>query len=56
MDRRTKKRIAGLKTKLDTLRRKLAGAKSQADDPGEVGRVEAEIAKTNDELAKLRGK
>ncbi len=54
MDRRTKKRIAGLRTKLDTLAKKLAGAKAQADDPGEVGRVEAQIQQARDEITRLK--
>ena len=56
MDKRTKKRIAGLKTKLDTLGRKLKGARAQEDEPGEVARIEAEIASVQEELARLRGK
>ncbi len=54
MDKRAKKRIKALKGKLDKLRQQLAGAREQADDPGEVGRREAEIAAVQEQLKALR--
>lgn len=55
MDKRDKKRIKALRDKVDRLRQSLAGAKAQADDPGEVARYEKEIAGLLAEIEKLRG-
>ena len=54
MDKRAKKRIQGLRTKIATLRKKLAGAQQQADDPGEEQRVRDEIDKCEEEIARLK--
>ena len=54
MDKRAKKRIQGLRTKIGTLRKKLAGARAQADDPGEEQRVLDEIAKCEAEIERLK--
>ncbi len=54
MDKRAKKRIQGLRTKIGTLRKKLAGAQQQADDPGEEQAVRDEIAKCEAEIERLK--
>jgi hypothetical protein len=54
MDGRAKKRLEVIKQKLQLLRQKLAGAKRQDDEPGEVKKLEQEIAALEAEAAKLR--
>jgi len=54
MDGRAKKRLEVIKQKLQLLRQKLAGAKRQDDEPGEVRKLEQEIAALEAEMAKLR--
>ena len=54
MDKRAKKRIQGLRTKIATLRTKLFGAREQPDDPGEEQRVLDEIAKCEADIEQLK--
>ena len=54
MDGRDKKRLEVIKQKLQLLRQKLAGAKRQDDEPGEVKKLEQEIATLEAEATKLR--
>jgi hypothetical protein len=54
MDGRAKKRLEIIKQKLQMLRQKLAGAKKQDDEPGEVKKLEQEIAALEAEAAKLK--
>jgi hypothetical protein len=54
MDKKVKKRIDVLHQKLQKLRQQLAGAKHQLDEPGEVKRLEAEIAAAEAEVQKLK--
>ena len=54
MDGRAKKRLEVIKQKLQLLRQKLAGAKRQDDEPGEVRKLEQEIASLEAEATKLR--
>ncbi len=54
MDGKAKKRIEVIKQKLQMLRQKLAGAKKQDDEPGEVRNLEKEIAALEAEATKLR--
>jgi hypothetical protein len=54
MDGRAKKRLEVIKQKLQLLRQKLAGAKRQDDEPGEVSKLEQEIATLEAEAVKLR--
>jgi hypothetical protein len=54
MDGKAKKRLEVIKQKLQMLRQKLAGAKRQDDEPGEVNKLEREIAGLEAEAAKLR--
>jgi hypothetical protein len=55
MDGRAKKRLEVIKQKLQLLKQKLAGAKRQDDEPGEVKKLEQEIATLEGEATKLRG-
>jgi hypothetical protein len=54
MDRGTKKKIEALNKRLQKMRQQLAGAKQQDDEPGEVARLEQEIADTEGQVAKLK--
>ena len=54
MDGKVKKRLEVIKPKLQLLRQKLAGARRQDDEPGEVKKLEQEIAALEAEAAKLR--
>ena len=54
MDGKAKKRLEVIQPKLQLLRQKLAGAKKQNDEPGEVRKLEAEIAALEAEVARLR--
>lgn len=54
MDGREKKRLEVIKQKLQMLRQKLAGAKKQDDEPGEVQKLQQEIAALEAEAAKLK--
>ena len=54
MDGKAKKRIEVIKQKLQLLRQKLAGARRQDDEPGEVKKLEQEIATLEAEATKLR--
>ncbi len=54
MDKKAKKRIDLLNTRLQKLRLQLAGAKKQMDEPEEAARLEKEIATVAAELEKLK--
>ena len=54
MDKKAKKRIDLLNTRLQKLRLQLAGAKKQMDEPAEATRLEKEMAEVNAELEKLK--
>jgi peptidoglycan hydrolase CwlO-like protein len=54
MDKKAKKRIDLLRKKIGDLQQRLAGAKKQMDDPGEVSQLEAEIAAAQQEIEKLK--
>ena len=54
MDKKTKKRIDLLQQKLQKLRQQVAGAKKQLDDPGELRKLEKELADTTADLGKWR--
>jgi hypothetical protein len=55
VDKKAKKRIEVLQQKLQKLRQQLAGAKQQPDDPGDIIRLEKEIAAAEAELHALKG-
>jgi ribosomal protein L29 len=54
MDKKAKKKFQALNQRLQKLRQQLAGAKGQADEPGELRTLEKQIADTEAELAKLK--
>lgn len=54
MDGRDKKRLEVIHQKLQRLRQRLAGAKRQNDEPGEVRKLEQEIAALERQAAQLR--
>ncbi len=54
MDKKSKKKVDINNQKLQKLRQQLAGAKAQDDEPGEVDRLEAEIATLEAENKKLK--
>lgn len=54
MDGKAKKRLEVIRQKMLLLRQKLAGAKRQDDEPGEVRKLEQEIAALEAEAVKLR--
>jgi len=54
MDKKIKKKLDQANQKLQTLRLQLSGAKRQDDEPGEVVRLEVEIARLEAEVQKLK--
>ena len=55
MDKKTKKKIHAINQRLQKLRQQLAGAKKQADEPGELDALQKQVADAEAELAKLKG-
>jgi cell division septum initiation protein DivIVA len=55
MDKKAKKKIQTLNERIQKLRQQLAGARKQADDPGELHALEREIADAETEVARLKG-
>ena len=53
MDKKTKKRLDVLQQKITKLQRLLA-AEKQPDDPAEIPRIEAELAKAHAEMSSLK--
>ena len=54
MDKKAKKRIEVLRKKITQWQVLLSAAKQQPDDPNEPARIEAEIAKAEEEIGKLK--
>ncbi len=54
MDKKAKKRIQTLHERIQKLRQQLAGARKQADDPGELQALERQITEAEAEVAKLK--
>ena len=54
MDKKAKKRIDVLNTRITTLRQQLAGARKQMDDADEVKNLEKQLAAAEAELAKFK--
>ncbi|MEI8374692.1 MAG: hypothetical protein WCJ35_17845 [Planctomycetota bacterium] len=54
MDKKAKKRIDVLNTRITTLRQQLAGARKQMDDPQEVKNLEKQLGAAEAELAKIK--
>jgi DNA-binding FrmR family transcriptional regulator len=55
MDKKIKKKIDTLNARIQHLRRQIAGAKKQLDDPGELKNLENQLAAAEAELAKIKG-
>jgi hypothetical protein len=55
MDGKVKKRLEVIRQKMLLLKQRLAGAKKQDDEPGEIRKLEQEIAQLEAEGTKLRG-
>lgn len=53
MDKKTQKRVAILRLRIQQLQKVLAGAKSQTDEPDEIERIEKEISETKSEIESL---
>lgn len=54
MDKRDKKKLDTIHQRIQKLKLQLSGAKKQDDEPGEVQRLETEIAALEAEAKKLR--
>ena len=54
MEKKTKKKIEVLRKRIEKMRRLLHDAKEQMDDPSEVDRLEAALAETKAEIARLQ--
>jgi hypothetical protein len=54
MDRKAKKKLETLRKKLQILKQRLAGAKKQPDDPSDIDRLGAEVAKIEGEIERLK--
>ena len=54
MDKKIKKKTQALHQRIQKLRQQLAGARKQADDPGEVAALEKQIAEAEAQVAKLK--
>ena len=54
MDKKAKKRVEVLRQRIQKLNRRLAGARQPEDEPGEVNRLEQEIASVKEEIEKLK--
>ena len=54
MDKKVKKKLEVARQKIQKLEQQLAGAKSQNDEPGEVERLEGEIAKLREQVNTLK--
>lgn len=54
MNKKVKKKLDLINQKLQHLRKQLAGAKQQDDEPGEVDRLEKQITELQDEANRLK--
>ena len=54
MDKKAKKKIQTLNLRIQKLRQQLAGARQQADEPGELEALENQIAEAEAEIVKLK--
>ncbi len=54
MDKKAKKKIEVLRQRLAKMRQQLSGAKQQNDEPGEVDRLEADIAAALSDIERLK--
>ena len=54
MDKKAKKKIGILQKKIQSMRPRLAGAKQQDDEPGEIAKLEKDIADALAMIEKLK--
>ncbi len=54
MNKKIKKKLEVLRAKVQKLQKQIAGARQQSDEAGEVARLEAELAKAQEELEALK--
>ena len=54
MDKKAKKKIELLRKKINDIQQRLAGARKQMDDPGEVAQLESELTAAQQEIEKLK--
>ena len=54
MDKKAKKKIQTLRQRIQKLKQQLAGARQQADEPGEIDALEKQIADAEAEIIKLQ--
>ncbi len=54
MDKKAKKKIEVLRQRIQKIRLRLAGAKEQNDEPGEIEAFEAEIAAAHAKIDELK--
>ncbi len=55
MNKKVKKKMDALRTRIQKLQQQIAGAKRQEDEPGELARLEGELAAARRELDELKG-
>ena len=56
MDKKTKKRLEILRSKVEKYQKVLAAARKQTDEPDEIEKIEQQIAAFKSEIAELKGK
>ncbi|NQT13834.1 MAG: hypothetical protein HQ582_13860 [Planctomycetes bacterium] len=54
MDKKSKKKTQALNQRIQKLHQQLAGARKQADEPGEIAALEQQIAEAEAQVAKLK--
>ena len=54
MDKKAKKRVEVLRQRIQKMKQQLAGARQQDDEPGEIERLEKEIADATAEIERLK--
>lgn len=54
MDKKAKKKIEVLRNRIQKMEQQLSGARRQDDEPGEITRLESEIASAKEDIEKLK--
>jgi hypothetical protein len=55
LDKKQKKQLEPARKRLQQLQQRLAGARKQPDDPGEISRLEREIAAEEENIRRIQG-
>jgi hypothetical protein len=55
LDRKQKKQLEPARKRLQQMQQRLAGARKQPDDPGEIERLEREIAAEEENIRRIQG-